>query len=46
MADSAAVGDLHLATVVVNVRDMQRAVQFWNAALATSNASSGGIRSS
>jgi hypothetical protein len=28
------VGDLHLATVVVNVQDMQRAVKFWSAALA------------
>lgn len=27
------VGDLHLATVVVNVRDMQRGVAFWCAAL-------------
>jgi catechol 2,3-dioxygenase-like lactoylglutathione lyase family enzyme len=27
------VGDLHLATVVLNVRDMQRAVRFWEAAL-------------
>jgi catechol 2,3-dioxygenase-like lactoylglutathione lyase family enzyme len=27
------VGDLHLATVVVNVQDMQRAVAFWSAAL-------------
>jgi catechol 2,3-dioxygenase-like lactoylglutathione lyase family enzyme len=27
------VGDLHLATVVVNVQDMQRAVDFWCAAL-------------
>jgi catechol 2,3-dioxygenase-like lactoylglutathione lyase family enzyme len=27
------VGDLHLATVVVNVQDMQRAVAFWCAAL-------------
>jgi catechol 2,3-dioxygenase-like lactoylglutathione lyase family enzyme len=27
------VGDLHLATVVVNVRDMERAVQFWATAL-------------
>lgn len=26
-------GDLHLATVVVNVQDMQRAVAFWSAAL-------------
>lgn len=34
MADiSADVGDLHLATVVVNVRDMTRAVRFWSAAL-------------
>jgi catechol 2,3-dioxygenase-like lactoylglutathione lyase family enzyme len=27
------VGDLHLATVVVNVQDMARAVRFWTAAL-------------
>ena len=27
------VGDLHLATVVVNVQDMERAVRFWEAAL-------------
>ena len=27
------VGDLHLATVVVNVRDMERAVRFWESAL-------------
>jgi catechol 2,3-dioxygenase-like lactoylglutathione lyase family enzyme len=27
------VGDLHLATVVVNVQDMDRAVSFWSAAL-------------
>jgi catechol 2,3-dioxygenase-like lactoylglutathione lyase family enzyme len=27
------VGDLHLATVVVNVQDMERAVRFWCAAL-------------
>lgn len=27
------VGDLHLATVVVNVQDMERAVRFWSAAL-------------
>lgn len=27
------VGDLHLATVVVNVQDMERAVRFWTAAL-------------
>jgi catechol 2,3-dioxygenase-like lactoylglutathione lyase family enzyme len=26
-------GDLHLATVVVNVSDMRRAVDFWSAAL-------------
>lgn len=30
---SADVGDLHLATVVVNVRDIPQAVQFWQAAL-------------
>lgn len=28
-----AVGDLYLATVVINVQDMPRAVQFWSAAL-------------
>jgi len=28
------VGDLHLATVVVNVQDVRRAVEFWSAALA------------
>ncbi len=34
MADKgAAVGDLHLGTVVVNVTDMKRAVRFWEAAL-------------
>jgi catechol 2,3-dioxygenase-like lactoylglutathione lyase family enzyme len=27
------VGDLHLATVVINVQDMARAVTFWTAAL-------------
>jgi len=27
------VGDLHLATVVVNVQDMRRAVDFWSAVL-------------
>jgi catechol 2,3-dioxygenase-like lactoylglutathione lyase family enzyme len=27
------VGDLHVATVVVNVSDMERAVAFWSAAL-------------
>jgi len=27
------VGDLHVATVVVNVQDMRRAVDFWGAAL-------------
>jgi catechol 2,3-dioxygenase-like lactoylglutathione lyase family enzyme len=31
--DDTAVGDLHLATVVVNVRDMERGVRFWNTAL-------------
>lgn len=34
MADSSdSVGDLHLATVVINVQDMSRAVDFWTAAL-------------
>jgi catechol 2,3-dioxygenase-like lactoylglutathione lyase family enzyme len=32
-SDPKAVGDLHLATVVINVQDMQRAVGFWCAAL-------------
>ena len=32
-ADQTPVGDLHLATVVVNVQDMHRAVSFWSAAL-------------
>lgn len=27
------VGDLHVATVVINVQDMERAVRFWSAAL-------------
>jgi catechol 2,3-dioxygenase-like lactoylglutathione lyase family enzyme len=26
-------GDLHVATVVINVQDMERAVEFWSAAL-------------
>ena len=34
MADmSESVGDLHLGTVVINVQDMCRAVDFWTAAL-------------
>jgi catechol 2,3-dioxygenase-like lactoylglutathione lyase family enzyme len=34
MADiGESVGDLHLATVVINVQDMDRAVDFWTAAL-------------
>ena len=34
MADRGdAIGDLHLATVVINVQDMSRAVEFWTAAL-------------
>lgn len=33
MAKSEDVGDLYLATVVVNVQDMERAVRFWSAAL-------------
>jgi len=33
MADHAAVGDLHLGTVVINVQDMTRAVAFWSAVL-------------
>src|SRR3954454_19203986 len=31
--DEDPVGDLHVATVVVNVQDMRRAVEFWTAAL-------------
>jgi catechol 2,3-dioxygenase-like lactoylglutathione lyase family enzyme len=31
--DDSPAGDLHLATVVVNVKDMERAVRFWTAAL-------------
>jgi catechol 2,3-dioxygenase-like lactoylglutathione lyase family enzyme len=31
--DGNAVGDLYLATVVLNVQDMRRAVDFWCAAL-------------
>jgi catechol 2,3-dioxygenase-like lactoylglutathione lyase family enzyme len=31
--DRSDVGDLHLATVVVNTSDMRRAVDFWSAAL-------------
>jgi catechol 2,3-dioxygenase-like lactoylglutathione lyase family enzyme len=33
MADNDDVGDLHLATVVLNTRDMERGVRFWTAAL-------------
>jgi catechol 2,3-dioxygenase-like lactoylglutathione lyase family enzyme len=33
MPDEHEVGDLHIATVVVNVQDMERAVRFWCAAL-------------
>jgi catechol 2,3-dioxygenase-like lactoylglutathione lyase family enzyme len=33
MTDDDPVGDLRLATVVLNVQDMQRAVRFWTAAL-------------
>ena len=33
MADKSSDGDLHVATVVVNVQDMERAVAFWEAAL-------------
>ena len=31
--NSTSVGDLHVATVVVNTQDMERAVRFWSAAL-------------
>ncbi|HST48439.1 MAG TPA: VOC family protein [Jatrophihabitans sp.] len=33
MAGNELVGDLQLATVVLNVQDMARAVRFWTAAL-------------
>jgi catechol 2,3-dioxygenase-like lactoylglutathione lyase family enzyme len=33
MADNDEIGDLYLATVVLNVQDMERAVRFWTAAL-------------
>jgi len=33
MTDDSGFGDLHVATVVVNVQDMRRAVDFWCAAL-------------
>ena len=33
MADNDEIGDLYLATVVLNVQDMARAVRFWTAAL-------------
>jgi catechol 2,3-dioxygenase-like lactoylglutathione lyase family enzyme len=33
MADDESVDDLHLGTVVINVQDMARAVDFWRAAL-------------
>jgi len=33
VAESAGVGDLRVAAVVVNVQDMRRAVEFWQAAL-------------
>src|SRR5947208_1126714 len=33
MTDFGEVGDLRLATVVVNVRDMERAVRFWSQVL-------------
>jgi hypothetical protein len=35
--DAADTGDLHLATVVVNVSDMERAVGFWSAVLGYRN---------
>jgi hypothetical protein len=47
MAETAElVGDLHLATVVINVQDMSRAVGFWTAALGYVHASRTAIRSS
>jgi catechol 2,3-dioxygenase-like lactoylglutathione lyase family enzyme len=33
MADLESVDDLHLGTVVINVQDMTRAVEFWSAVL-------------
>ena len=33
MTERGDVGDLHVATVVVNVQDMERAVRFWSQAL-------------
>lgn len=33
MSERGDVGDLHVATVVVNVQDMERAVRFWSEAL-------------
>jgi catechol 2,3-dioxygenase-like lactoylglutathione lyase family enzyme len=33
MTDLKATGDLHLGTVVINVQDMGRAVEFWTAVL-------------
>jgi catechol 2,3-dioxygenase-like lactoylglutathione lyase family enzyme len=33
VGDRTAVGDLYLATVVINTQDMRRAVEFWCAAL-------------
>jgi catechol 2,3-dioxygenase-like lactoylglutathione lyase family enzyme len=33
MTDDSGFGDLHVATVVVNVQDMRRSVDFWRAAL-------------
>ena len=33
MTDLEATGDLHLGTVVINVQDMGRAVEFWTAVL-------------
>jgi catechol 2,3-dioxygenase-like lactoylglutathione lyase family enzyme len=33
MADENEIGDLYLATVVLNVQDMKRAIRFWTAAL-------------
>jgi catechol 2,3-dioxygenase-like lactoylglutathione lyase family enzyme len=39
--DAEAVGDLHLATVVVNVLDMRRAVDFWQKALGYRSRESG-----
>jgi catechol 2,3-dioxygenase-like lactoylglutathione lyase family enzyme len=44
IAESA--GDLHPGTVVINVQDMRRAVEFWTAALGYARRERTGIPSS